>query len=173
MAPRPASLDRPALAVPLAGALVAAADMAVALAWFAAHGVAPTRVVQGIAAGWIGRDAALAGGPATVLLGALSHLGIAIAMVAVYWAVSRRWALLAARPIAGGLGYGVVTWATMKFVVLPLSAVTPGGGAAPTWQLIHFASHLFIVGLPSAFLARGLARRLASRAAPPQPATAP
>ena len=55
---------------------------------------------------------------------------------------------------------GVATWAAMKFVVLALSVLTP----SPTppsmvWQTLHFGSHLFIVGLPSAYLARALAAR--------------
>lgn len=111
----------------------------------------------------------LVGGSATVLLGAVSHLAIAIAMVAAYCAASRRWAPLTTRPIACGLAYGVVTWAAMKFVVLPLSAVTPNPDPVLAWQLIHFASHLFIVGLPSALLAR----RMASGAALPSAAAAP
>ena len=145
-------------AVALVGVVVAAADMAVALAYWAMQGVEPARIVQGIAAGWVGREAARAGGGATVLLGAASHLAIAIAMVWVFVAASRRLALLLERPIACGLAYGVATWAAMKFVVIPLSAIVPAAAPAPlSWQLAHFASHLVIVGLPSAWLARRLA----------------
>ena len=157
--PHPFRLPRhPGLAILLAGLGVAAADMAVATSYFFfTLGVPPANIVKGIAGGWVGREAARAGGGEMVLLGALSHTTIAIAMVAIYWVVARRWTLLTVRPVACGLLYGVITWAVMKFVVVPLSALTPST-APPSlvWQTLHFCSHLFIVGLPSAFLARAL-----------------
>lgn len=150
----------PRLAILVVGLGVAAADMAVALCYWAMRGVAPERIVRGIAAGWVGRDAARAGGVEMVLLGAVSHLAIAIAMVWVYGAASRRLPALVERPLACGLAYGVATWAAMKFVVIPLSAIVPSAMPPPlSWQLVHFASHLFIVGVPSAYLARSLSHR--------------
>jgi len=142
----------------LGTACVAAADMAVATGcfWFL-KGVEPARIIKGIAGGWVGRETAIAGGAGMVLLGAVSHLAIAAAMVVAYWAASRRWPALLARPIAYGLAYGVLTWATMKFVVVPLSALEGRGSPDLVWQWCHFASHLFIVGVPSAWLARRLA----------------
>ncbi len=147
---------RPWLAIFLGGIVVAVADMAVAMGYWATKGVAPLRIVQGIAAGWVGREAAR-GGAEMLLLGAVTHLSLALAMVAVYWYASQRVPLLTTRPIACGLAYGLLTWAVMMFVVLPLSAL---GGAAsddPVWRLLHLSSHLFLVGVPSAYLARALA----------------
>ncbi len=136
-------------------AFVAAADMAVATGYFwFLQGVEPARIVKGIAGGWVGREAAVAGGAEMVWLGAVSHVTIAAAMVVAFWAASRRWPALIERPVQSGLAYGVLTWATMKFVVIPLSALEGRGSPDLVWQGCHFASHLFIVGLPSAFLAR-------------------
>lgn len=147
-------------AILLVGAGVAAADMAVALAYWAMQGVAPARIVQGIAAGWVGREAARAGGVEMVMLGAASHLAIATTMVWAYSAASRRLRLLVEQPLVCGLLYGVATWAAMTLVVVPLSAIVPATVPPPVaWRLAHFASHLFIVGVPSAFLARALAAR--------------
>ena len=44
---------------------------------------------------------------------------------------------------------------------LGLTALGAGSGKDLLWQALHFGSHLFIVGLPSAYLARAL--DLASR----------
>lgn len=40
----------------------------------------------------------------------------------------------------------------------PAIALLLGGGTSddPLWRLLHLSSHLFIVGLPSAWLARAL-----------------
>ena len=148
----------PVAAVLIGGIVVAAADMAVATGYFfLKSGVPPASIVKGIAGGWVGREAARAGGGEMVLLGAVSHTLIALAMVAFYCAVARPWSLLVARPVASGLLYGLVTWAAMKFVVVPLSALGGGGsGQDLLWQALHLSSHLFIVGLPSAWLARHL-----------------
>jgi hypothetical protein len=157
--PHPIRLPQsPAGAVVLVGTGVALADMAVATGYFFLKaGVPPLNIVKGISGGWVGREAARAGGAEMVLLGALSHLGLALAMVAVYWIASWRLPALTARPLACGLAYGVATWAAMKFVVVPLSALGAGsGGKDLLWQALHFGSHLFIVGLPSAYLARAL-----------------
>lgn len=152
-------LRRPAHVITLVGLGIAAADMAVAAGYFfLALGVPPANIVKGIAAGWVGREAARAGGAEMVLLGAVSHTAIALAMVWVYWLASRRLSVLLQRPLVCGLAYGAATWAAMKFLVIPLSALTPS--AAPpsmVWQALHLGSHLFIVGLPSAYLARALA----------------
>lgn len=159
--PHPALLRHPGLAVVVVGLGVAAADMAVAMGYFFFKaGVPPLIIVKGIAGGWVGREAARAGGSEMVLLGAVSHTLIAIAMVALYWMVARGWSLLVARPAACGLLYGAITWAAMKFVVVPLSALGAGGGGTDLlWQALHFSSHLFIVGLPSAYVARALQLR--------------
>lgn len=146
-------------AITVTGFGVAAADMAVATGYFFFKlGVPPANIVKGIAGGWVGREAARAGGGEMVLLGAVSHTALALAMVWIYWLASRRLPILLQRPLVCGLAYGVATWAAMKFVVVPLSALGGGGGGGKDllWQALHFGSHLFIVGLPSAYLARAL-----------------
>lgn len=48
------------------------------------YGVTPLQVLQSVAAGWIGRDAARAGGWESGLLGLGSHFLIAILMAAIF-----------------------------------------------------------------------------------------
>jgi len=144
------------IALAVGSALVAAADLALAMGYWALAGVSPTRILQGIAAALLGRERASAGGVATAVLGATIHVLLATTMVVGYWIASRRWRALVERPIRWGLRYGLASWAVMMFVVLPLSALGGSGSADPAWRALHFASHLFIVGLPSALLARRL-----------------
>lgn len=151
-------MRRAARTLAAASLAVAALDMAVALGYWSVYkDVPPSRILQGIASGWVGREAAVAGGMPMAWLGAASHVAIATAMVVVYWSTSRRMPVLVARPVACGLAYGLATWAAMKFVVLPLSAASPGS-ADLVWQALHLGSHLFIVGLISAWAARALDR---------------
>lgn len=148
----------PRAAFALVVAFVAGADMALALGYWALQGVDSARIVKGIAAGWVGREAARAGGVEMVWLGAITHVSLAAAMVAAYLIASWRFALLTTRPVLCGLAYGIASWAAMMFVVIPLSALGGGGSPDPVWRMLHLSSHLFVVGLPSAWLARALHR---------------
>ena len=150
----PAAPRRPLAALALGTLAVAAADMAMAMSYWGLKGVAPTRILQGIAAALLGRERAVAGGLATAALGATMHLVLAALMVVGCWAWVRRWPALAARPIAAGLAWGLLTWAVMMLVVVPLSAIGGSTSTDPVWRALHLGSHLFIVGLPSVWLAR-------------------
>jgi len=159
--PRPQPPPFAALALGTLG--VAVADMALAMTYFGLKGVAPLRILQGIAAALLGRETALAGGLASAALGAAIHLVLAALMVTGYWYAARRAPWLASRPLIGGLGWGLFTWAAMKFVLVPLTLIGGRSSSDPLWQGLHLASHLFIVGLPSAMLARALVQPLDGR----------
>lgn len=128
---------------------------------YALHGLGPGWILRSIAAGWLGRDAAFAGGGGVALLGAATHYGIAIAMAAAYHQAAKRLPTLARDPLLYGPMYGVVLYLAMTFVVVPLSA------AASPWQwhwtqFAHLGAHMFLVGLPCA-LASARALRTAPR----------
>jgi hypothetical protein len=156
------SASHPLRRVALGGLAAGTLDLIYICSLYASKGVGPVRILQSIAAGWLGGDAAVAGGSASALLGLLSHFGIALAMAYVYYAVSRRWKILVERPLRYGALYGLLLYAVMTYVVVPLSAA--GGPQAPAWQwinLAHIAAHVLLVGVPCA-----LAARLALRATP-------
>lgn len=88
------------------------------------------RVWQGVASGWVGRDAATEGGAATAALGLATHFGIATAMAAAYVLWARRVPLVARRPYATAPAYGLGLYAVMYLVVLPLR----WPGAFPRWR---------------------------------------
>ncbi|MGZ5441317.1 MAG: hypothetical protein ACXW5U_05680 [Thermoanaerobaculia bacterium] len=84
----------------------------------------PIRVVQGVATGLLGRSS-FQGGIGTALLGLALHFLIATVVVCVYHVASRIIALLRRAPIAMGVFYGLLVYAFMNWVVLPLSAAGP------------------------------------------------
>jgi hypothetical protein len=123
-------------------------------------GVAPGRIFQGIAAGLLGRTAAVQGGTATVVLGVVLHFVVAFGIVTVFVAASRRLRVLAARPVVFGIVYGLAAYAVMNFVVMPLSAIGPRTAPLPVPVLVNgLLIHVFGVGLPAALVARAASRR--------------
>ena len=146
----------------LRGGLIAGVlDIADALIFHGLRGVAPSRVLQAIASGLLGRDA-FGGGPATAALGLGLHFFIALTAASVYVLASLRMPLLLRRPVRCGAAYGLVVYAVMQWVVLPLSAFRPGPPvlAGIDWGRVNLLlAHVFCVGLPIALGARWAAGR--------------
>ncbi len=130
---------------------------------FILHGLTPVWLLQSVAAGWLGRDAAFASGLPGAALGAASHYGIALVMASAYYLAARGVPALARRPLLYGSLYGIVLYLAMTFVVVPLSAAATGKPWTWHWTVpLHLGSHMFLVGLPCALFARkaiGMARR--------------
>jgi hypothetical protein len=55
------------------------------------------------------------------------------------------------RPVLCGVVYGVVLYAVMNFIVIPLSAA-PHGTKISLWVVLSVAVHMFLIGLPIALL---------------------
>jgi uncharacterized membrane protein YagU involved in acid resistance len=120
--------------------------------WNLRAGAEPVAILQSVAAGLLGK-AAFAGGAGTAALGLLLHLAIMCAMAAAYGLAARRWAWMLERPVAAGVGYGLLTWAVMNVVVVPLSRA----GSPPfilSWFVDGLLVHVLLVGLVFAFVAR-------------------
>lgn len=144
----------------IAGLVVALLDAIFASAyWGMVAGVPPTRIFQTVAAGWLGL-ASYAGGVWTAALGLASHVGISIIMVVIYAAIAARLPVLARSVWGPGLAYGVVLYAAMNYVVVPLSAAPPPA-SAPLWVASSVVMHL-VIGVVCAFAATttGMRRRL-------------
>ncbi|WP_266168783.1 hypothetical protein [Dyella subtropica] len=135
------------------GLLVATVDAIFASTfWRLVAGVPASRIVQGIAAGLLGK-AAFQGGAGTMGLGAVLHYGMAIAMVFAYYFASRWLPALVRRPWMYGPLYGLVVYAVMNGIVVPLSAAPPSPHLLG-WVISSIFVHMFVVGLPSALAAR-------------------
>lgn len=111
------------------------------------------RMLQGIAAGLIGREAAINGGVITAALGLAIHFCIAITVAAAFYALSRKLRVLIEQPWIAGPLFGAAVWLAMQLVVLPLTAVPPKSFPPPQWWIV-FLAHLACVGLPIALVVR-------------------
>ncbi|WP_142125862.1 hypothetical protein [Pseudoxanthomonas sp. 3HH-4] len=146
-------------AVLLGGAVAGTLDILYAFAFWCMQGIPPVKILQSVAAGWLGREA-FTGGGASALLGAVSHYGIALVMAWTFYQAARRVPALERHPLPYGALYGVLLYAVMTYVVVPLSAA--GEGAWPAWQwqqLAHVVAHAVLVGIPCALAARWVLAR--------------
>ena len=117
------------------------------------RGSTVTRLLQFIASGLLGPQA-FQGGTATAALGLALHFFIAFTLVVVFWAASRRVRFLRQHVVSSGIIYGLVVYAVMNLVVLPLSAAKPRHSI--TGDLIQIGIHMFVIGLPTSLLLRRL-----------------
>lgn len=123
--------------------VLATADLLFACSyWRGLYGVSPTRVMQGVAAGLLGKRA-FAGGASTAVLGGLLHYLIMGVMVGTYYAASRRMAGLSERPWLYGVLYGCSLYLVMSLIVVPLSAA-PKTPLLPGWIVSSLLVHLVL-----------------------------
>jgi len=123
-------------------------------------GITVQRVWQSVAAGVLGREAAVAGGWNTAILGMFLHFVVAFCIATVYFLLSRNVSLLIRQPVISGLIYGVAANYVMQFVVIPLSAI--GWRSSPFdlgSTLNSVIGHALLVGLPVALIARWSAKK--------------
>jgi hypothetical protein len=157
----PSSADEPtnplsASEAILAGGLLAGAlDITYACIVLSFRDISPIGVGQSVASGLLGREAAVAGGIRTGLLGFVLHFGMALIMAAAYFAAATRLPALAKRAVLFGPLYGLGLYLVMNHIVLPLSAIGRHGGNGP-WYLVsaEILVHMFFVGLTIALFTR-------------------
>jgi hypothetical protein len=143
----------------LYGGLTAGAlDLIDALVFFGLRsGARPMGILHSIAAGFLGRDAARAGGVPTAVIGFLSHFLVAFCIVTVYVLASRMIPLLRKQWFVCGLVFGVIAYFVMTWLVVPMS--NAGNGqitfALPVTPVMinGILIHAFGVGLPAAYFA--------------------
>ncbi len=162
------SADRPPLWKVIAGAtlLVGTLDISDAFIFYGLRGITPTRILQGIASGVLGR-AAFGMGHRSALLGLFFHFFIAFSATTVFLLASRKLPL-ARHPFLYGALFGAALYIVMNYIVLPLSKI----GLRPTPPLVPLingvAALVFCIGIPLAFIARRyvappIAQRLQTR----------
>jgi len=130
-----------------AGLLAGTLDLTAACIQGFLNGRSSLRVLQSIATGWLGKQS-YTGGTATAALGLVTHYFIACVAAAVYWAASRSWPQLVRHAWRWGAGYGLVVYATMYEIVLPLSAIHHRIARTPQALITGLLIHVFCVGLP-------------------------
>lgn len=138
-------------AILITGLIVGTMDITSAIIITLIRGGTITRLMQFIASGLLGK-AAFQGGMPVVWLGLALHFVIAFGLVIVFYFASRKIAFLKQQAVASGIIYGLIVFAFMNLIVLPLSAAT----SKPTLSgvLIQIAIHMFVIGLPTSLLLR-------------------
>jgi hypothetical protein len=148
------SADPPLLWKVIAGAtlLVGTLDISDAFIFYGLRGITPTRILQGIASGVLGRSS-FGMGHRSALLGLLFHFFIAFSATTVFLLASRKLPL-ARNPLLYGTLFGVALYCVMNYIVLPLSKIG-WRPAPPLIPLINgVAALIFCIGIPLAFIAR-------------------
>lgn len=138
----------------LAGLVAGCCDITAALIVYCTMvPTTPMRLLQGIAAGILGRQAAYAGGAKTAALGFVCHFVIALGAAAVYFAFTRLLPFLNRNLALSAAIWGTVVYFFMQYVVLPLSRI-----GMPRFNLkftiIGLIIHFFCIGLPIAAITR-------------------
>ena len=127
------------------------------LFWYFFRDVAPVRILHSIASGLLGR-ASFEGGNPTAALGLLLHFFIAFMVVLTYLLASRRLPSLARHPFLYGPLYGLLVYAIMNYIVVPLSAAASSSAPSAPVLINSLLIHALGVGLPSALFARAASR---------------
>ncbi|BDU16807.1 hypothetical protein [Lysobacter auxotrophicus] len=146
--------------VVIGGLLVALGDFIFATTlWFSWDAEGLRRCFQTIAVGVLGQ-ASYTGGTQSAALGAVLHVLMATAFVAIYTLVARRHPSLLSRPVVLGVLYGVVLYIVMNFVVMPLSRVGRSPSFAhPDWIAYSVLAHMLFGVVCVLFARRALRHR--------------
>ncbi len=140
------------LAAVVGGAVAGPMDLLAASAQFKA----PLDIVcKSVASGWIGREAAMAGGLPVVLLGFFSDLFISIVAAGVYVVATPEKEIQ--RPWLNGTLFGLAMFTIMRFIITPLSAA-PRNPMPPMVLAESLLVHAFLFGLPIALIAAWMLR---------------
>jgi hypothetical protein len=131
-------------AVVRGGLLAGVLDITAAFLVYGFRGIAPLRILQSIASGFLGTEA-FEGGLAAAALGGILHFLIAFGWAVVFYAASRSFAVLRRRPLLSGAAYGAAVYFLMNLVILPLSAfpARPFG-----LDIVILVVHVAFVGIP-------------------------
>lgn len=147
---RPSSRQIARRTILWAGLVAGTLDITAAFLIYARSVPAAIGLLHGIASGLIGK-AAMSGGIATALLGLLCHFFIATSWAAIYFAASRRMHFLLEHEIISGVVYGLIVYAVMNHIVIPLSAIGPRPFVLPA--AARAAAILVVcIGLPIAII---------------------
>lgn len=122
------------------------------LFWGVAMDVAPIHIFLGIASGLLG-SAAFDGGEVTALVGAmLQFLGFAC-LLGIFYLAAWKWPALRSQPWGAGLGYGLLSYGVIHYLVLPLTAYHTVSGFYPMVFVNALLAQTLFVGIPCGLLA--------------------
>ena len=147
-----------ARAILYGGLTVGTLDLIDAFVFFGLRsGAQPAGILHSIAAAFLGRDPARAGGASTAIVGLLSHFLVAFCIVTTYVLMSRAIPALRKQWILCGVLLGVAAYFVMTWFVVPMSnagnqQITFALPAVPVMTNGNLIP-MFGVGLPAAYFA--------------------
>ena len=150
-----ASNSRAFAAIFSAGLLCGVMDISAAFITWWPKGVKPPRLLQGVAAGWLGPKS-FDGGMPTAALGLAFHFLIAFTAATIFYVASRQLAFMIDRPVVSGVLYGIAVYLVMYWVVMPLSNFH--GTNTVTSSIVAIITHIVCVGLPISLVIHRLSR---------------
>jgi len=68
-----------------------------------------------------------------------------------YYLVAQRWAALRERPLQYGAAYGLLLYAIMNYIVVPLSRARGGGSGGTLWITLSIVVHMLLIDVPIAW----------------------
>lgn len=140
-------------AILVGGSIAGVLDITYAVVFSGFRGVPALHVLQSVASGLLG-SAAYDGGLPTAVLGLCLHFFIAFSAAAIFYIASRRFHLLTRQAVISGVLYGLIVYAVMNLVVLPLSAYPRRASFPPLVLATGLFVHMFFIGLPIALAVR-------------------
>ena len=118
-----------------------------------ASGQFPAKMFYVIAGHAIGLKTALAGGPPVFVLGILIHYFISFSFSLFFFLVYPAVYKVLSNKYLIGLLYTLFAWLTMKFIVLPLTAMPPGPFVLNIQEVIGFLIFIVVFGMPISIMA--------------------
>ena len=149
--PGPANRALPVIL--MAGAIAGTMDILAASIMSLVRARTPLRMLQGIASGWLGREAYSLGWLSGAL-GLASHFLIATLWAGLFWAASRALPQLVRHPWWSGAAYALIVYTVMHEVVMPLSAIRRVIPRGPEDLIVGLLIHVTCVGWPIALTIR-------------------
>lgn len=147
------SRNQAAFAILVGGSIAGVLDITYAIAFSVLRGGTAVQLLQTVASGLLGASS-YEGGIATATLGLSLHFLLAFMFAAAFFVIGRRHRILTRHAVAFGVLYGLVVFAIMNFLVLPLSAFPHPVTFPPLATVTDLLSHMLFIGLPIAFATR-------------------
>jgi hypothetical protein len=138
-------------AIITAGLVVGVLDISSAFVIWWQRGVEARHGLQGIAAGLLGASS-YDGGVVTAGVGLAVHFFVAFVVVSIFYLASRKIEFLTMHPVVSGVLYGIGVYIVMYWFVLPM--VFPTFRHRLWNELLAFAIHISLIGLPCALIVR-------------------
>ncbi len=135
--------DVAAIVLP-AGLVCAATDIGYIIVLVLIKGGSPFRMLQGIAFSVLGKPA-YEGGVATMLLGLILHVGIALGAAAMFFVLYRLSGVVREHWLVSGVLFGAAFYVFMQLVALPFTRLPPQSFPPPNWIPV-FGAHVTAVG---------------------------